>query len=71
VAGVPPELAGIVAALDGTGWSCELTDARWHSVWASSEMRIVLKVSDDEDLGVGHHLRGCACMRRSSCTTPA
>jgi class 3 adenylate cyclase len=56
VAGVPPELAAIVAALDGTGWSCELADAGWRSVWASSEMRLVLKVSDDEDLGVGHHI---------------
>jgi class 3 adenylate cyclase len=57
VAAVPPELTGVVAALDGTGWSCELTDAGWRSVWASNEMRLVLKVSDDEeDLGVGHHL---------------
>lgn len=52
---VAPGLAEVIEVLDETGWAAEVTDASWNIVWASDEMRLVLRAEHFSDLGVGHH----------------
>lgn len=66
------DLEDLAEALERTGWAAELCDAEWHLVWASSQLRLLLKVTGDEDLGIGLHLlrsRDCPAWHRV--TTPA
>lgn len=55
MAQVPAALADVVDVLAETGWAAEVVDERWTTVWASEEMRIVLRAEDERDLGVGSH----------------
>ena len=50
------DLEDLAEALERTGWAAELCDADWRLVWASSQLRLLLKASDDEELGIGLHL---------------
>jgi class 3 adenylate cyclase len=50
---VAPPLSQVVEALDGTGWAIEVLDAQWNVAWASPEMRIILGVDRDADVGTG------------------
>lgn len=52
---VQPRLQEVIDVLDETGWAAEITDADWNIVWASEEMRLVLRADRFRDLGVGHH----------------
>jgi class 3 adenylate cyclase len=52
---VPAALAEVIDVLDATGWAAEVTDADWRVVWASEEMRLVLRAERYRDLGVGSH----------------
>ena len=55
MADVPATLAEVIEVLDQTGWAAEVTDADWRVVWASEEMRLVLRAERYRDLGVGSH----------------
>jgi class 3 adenylate cyclase len=50
---VPAALAEVIDVLDETGWAAEVTDADWRVVWASEELRLVLRAERYRDLGVG------------------
>lgn len=52
---VPAALADVIDVLDATGWAAEVTDAEWRTVWASEEMKLVLRAERYRDLGVGSH----------------
>ena len=52
---VAPGLAEVIDVLRETGWAAEVTDADWNIVWASEEMRLVLRADRLRDLGVGRH----------------
>jgi class 3 adenylate cyclase len=52
---IAPGLAEVVNVLDSTGWAAEVTDAEWRVVWASNEMRLVLRAERYRELGVGNH----------------
>jgi class 3 adenylate cyclase len=58
---ITPVLSQVVEALDGTGWAIEVLDADWNVAWASGEMRLVLGVERDADLGTGRPV--CAARR--------
>ena len=52
---VPAALAEVIDVLDATGWAAEVTDADWRVVWASEELKLVLRAERYRDLGVGSH----------------
>src|SRR5688500_8865325 len=52
---VPVALADVVDALAETGWAAEVLDPAWKTVWASDEMRVILRASPDAKLGLGTH----------------
>ena len=58
---VTPALSQVVEALDGTGWAIEVLDQDWNVAWASTEMRLILGVAEDADVGTG--LPVCAARR--------
>ena len=55
MAAVPSVLAEVIDVLDTTGWAAEVTDADWRVVWASQELKLVLRAERYRDLGVGSH----------------
>lgn len=55
MAAVPAALAEVIDVLDATGWAAEVTDADWRVVWASEELRLVLRAERYRELGVGSH----------------
>ena len=50
------DLQDLAEALERTGWAAELCDAEWRLVWASSQLRLLLKATGDDELGIGLHL---------------
>jgi class 3 adenylate cyclase len=51
-----PRLAAVIGELECTGGAIELLDGQWGLVWVSDELKQLLGVSEDEQLGVGEHI---------------
>jgi class 3 adenylate cyclase len=52
-AALEPDLARLIEAMEASGWSGEVVDARWRLRWVGEETRILLGGLSDEALGVG------------------
>jgi class 3 adenylate cyclase len=49
-------LERIIRELEPTGGAIELLDADWHLVWVSDELKGLLGVDDEQELGYGEHI---------------
>jgi class 3 adenylate cyclase len=49
-------LARMIRELEPTGGAIELLDAEWRLVWVSEELKGLLGIHDDEQLGFGRHI---------------
>ena len=54
--GPADELAAVIAEMERTGASAQITDAEWRLVWVSRELKALLGSEDEHELGYGGHI---------------
>jgi class 3 adenylate cyclase len=49
-------LEPVIEEIEATGWAAEIYDKDWKLLWVSPELRFLLGVEDEEELGLGEHI---------------
>jgi hypothetical protein len=49
-------LEQVIRELEPTGGAIELLDSQWRLIWVSDELRGLLGVEDEDELGFGEHI---------------
>jgi class 3 adenylate cyclase len=53
---LPSPLDQIAANLEATGWAAEVCDAEWRLAYATTQLRGIIGVDDDAEIGIGLHI---------------
>ena len=46
----------IAESIESTRWAAEIWDAEWRLAWVSEEIKAILGVDEDADVGYGKHI---------------